>query len=126
MHSQKTADTLESNTFVCDSDLLNYFPIPKESVSEHDLIMIRCNSNCVSSGIRMTYDAKRDSNLRFVPAFQIISHHQNKEVNLVVTLSQNSPFPEGNYKLSYRIYDKSSGNTYDIAKDITIAASPNT
>jgi hypothetical protein len=63
---------------------------------------------------------------RDLPAFEIISHHQNKEVDLTITVSQNPPFPEGNYKLLYRVYDKPSGNTYDIAKDITIAVSPNT
>lgn len=61
-----------------------------------------------------------------LPISEIISHRQNKEVNLVVTLSQSSPFPEGPYKLLYTVRDEPSGNTFEITKDITIAASPNT
>ena len=55
-----------------------------------------------------------------LPISEIISHHQNEEVNLVITLSQSSPFPEGNYQLLYTIRDEPSGNTFEIVKDITI------
>ena len=57
-----------------------------------------------------------------LPISQIISHHQNKEVNLVITLSQSTPFPEGNYKLFYTVHDEPSGNIFKITKDITIAS----
>jgi hypothetical protein len=56
-----------------------------------------------------------------LPISEIISHHQNKEVNLVVTLSQSSPFPEGNYKVLYTVHDESSGNTFEISKDVVIS-----
>ena len=55
-----------------------------------------------------------------LPISEIISHHQNEEVNLVITLSQSSPFLEGNYQLLYTIRDETSGNTFEIVKDITI------
>ena len=55
-----------------------------------------------------------------LPISEIISHHQNKEVNLVITLSQSSPFPEGDYQLLYTIRDEPSDNTFEIGKDITI------
>lgn len=58
-----------------------------------------------------------------LPISEIISHHQNKEVNLVITLSQSSPFPEGNYKVLYTVHDEPSGNTFEITKDITISFS---
>jgi len=61
-----------------------------------------------------------------LPISEIISHHQNKEVNLVITLSQSSPFPEGNYELLYTVHDEPSGNTFEISKDITISALTNT
>jgi hypothetical protein len=61
-----------------------------------------------------------------LPISQIVSHHQNKEVNLVITLSQSEPFPEGNYELQYTVHDVPSGNTLEIAKDITITTSENT
>jgi hypothetical protein len=58
-----------------------------------------------------------------LPISEIISRHQNKEVNLVITLSQSSPFPEGDYQLLYTVRDEPSGNTFEIAKDITISNS---
>lgn len=60
-----------------------------------------------------------------LPISEIISHHQNKGVNLVITLSQSSPFPEGNYELLYTVHDEPSGNTFEISEDITISASTN-
>ena len=56
-----------------------------------------------------------------LPISEIISHHQNKELNLIITLSQSQPFPGGNYKVLYTVHDESSGNTFEITKDITIA-----
>ena len=61
-----------------------------------------------------------------LPISEIISHHQNKEVNLVITLSQSSPFPEGNYKVLYTVHDEPSDNTFEIAKDVTISPSSGT
>ena len=56
-----------------------------------------------------------------LPISEIISHHQNTEVNLVITLSQSSPFPEGNYKVLYTVHDEPSGNTFEISKDVVIS-----
>ena len=56
-----------------------------------------------------------------LPISEIISHHQNKELNLIITLSQSQPFPEGNYKVLYTIQDEPSGNTFEITKNIAIA-----
>jgi hypothetical protein len=61
-----------------------------------------------------------------LPISEIISHHQNKEVNLVITLSQSSPFPEGNYKVLYTVHDEPSDNTFEITKDVTISPSSGT
>jgi hypothetical protein len=61
-----------------------------------------------------------------LPISEIVSHHQNKEVNLVIKLSQSQPFPDGDYKLEYTVHDVPSGKTLEIAKDVTIAASKNT
>jgi hypothetical protein len=58
-----------------------------------------------------------------LPISEIVSHYQNKEINLVITLSQSSPFPEGDYALLYTVHDGPSGNTFEVAKDITIADS---
>jgi hypothetical protein len=55
-----------------------------------------------------------------LPISQIVSHYKNKELNLVVSLSQSNPFPPGDYILKYIIHDKPSGNSFDITKNIKI------
>lgn len=57
-----------------------------------------------------------------LPISQIVSHHQNKEINLVITLSQSQPFPAGDYRLLYTIQDEPSGNTFELAKDVRITS----
>ncbi len=57
-----------------------------------------------------------------LPIQQIVSHHQNKEINLVITLSQSQPFPPGDYRLLYTIHDEPSGNTFELAKDVKITS----
>jgi hypothetical protein len=57
-----------------------------------------------------------------LPISQIVSHHQNKEINLVITLSQSAPFPEGSYRLLYTIHDEPSGNTFEIARAVNITS----
>jgi hypothetical protein len=51
-----------------------------------------------------------------LPVSQIVSHHQNKEINLVITLSQSQPFPPGDYRLLYTINDEPSGNSFELPR----------
>lgn len=44
------------------------------------------------------------------------------EGNVVITLSQSAPFPEGNYRLLYTIHDEPSGNTFEISKAVNIVS----
>jgi hypothetical protein len=55
-----------------------------------------------------------------LPISQIVSHHQNKEINLVISLSQAQPFPPGDYSFLYTINDEPSGNAFELAKDVRI------
>jgi hypothetical protein len=57
-----------------------------------------------------------------LPISQIVSHHQNKEINLVITLSQSQPFPAGDYRLLYTIHDEPSGSTFELTKDVKITS----
>ncbi|HET7149247.1 MAG TPA: hypothetical protein VFI73_12195 [Candidatus Nitrosopolaris sp.] len=59
--------------------------------------------------------------LQNLPISTLISHHKNKELILTVSLTQTTPFPVGDYVLKYTIRDVSSGNSFDILKNITIA-----
>lgn len=53
----------------------------------------------------------------------ITSHHQNKEIFIPFTITQTSPFPPGNYTITYTIHDENSGNTFTIDKEIVITES---
>ena len=56
-----------------------------------------------------------------VPISTLISHHKNKELFMIITVNQSTPFPPGNYVLKYIIHDVPSGNSFDIVKNIMIA-----
>ncbi len=56
-----------------------------------------------------------------LPVSEIISHYQNKEVFIPFTISQTTPFPVGDYVITYTIHDSNSGNSFDIVKEITIS-----
>jgi hypothetical protein len=56
-----------------------------------------------------------------VPVSNVISHQKNMKVFLLASLTQSEPFPKGDYKITYIIKDVSSGNTFDIVKEISIA-----
>lgn len=55
-----------------------------------------------------------------IPAGEIISHRQNTEFSLTLTLSQEEPFPVGDYIVSYVVHDEVTGNSFQIDKTITI------
>ncbi len=55
-----------------------------------------------------------------IPVSNIVSYHQNKELNLDISIDQSSPFPPGDYVITYRITDENSGNSFDITKDVTV------
>lgn len=56
-----------------------------------------------------------------IPVSEIISHHENKEVFIPFTITQTSPFPEGDYVITYTIHDNNSGNSFNVTKDITVS-----
>ncbi|MEP0826131.1 MAG: cupredoxin domain-containing protein [Nitrososphaera sp.] len=58
-----------------------------------------------------------------VPAGDITSHRMNTELFFELTLTQESPFPEGDYVITYIIEDSVSGDTFEISKAVQIADS---
>jgi len=59
-----------------------------------------------------------------IPVGNILSHRQNTELYLELTLTQSTPFPEGDYVITYVLHDKVSGESFNITKNVTVAASP--
>jgi hypothetical protein len=55
-----------------------------------------------------------------IPISSLVSHHQNKELFFDISIDQSSPFPTGDYVITYRITDKNSGKSFDITKDVTV------
>jgi len=55
-----------------------------------------------------------------LPLSNLVSHHQNKELMLQMTIDQTSPFPPGDYVLKYTFTDENSGRSFDIRKDVTV------
>ena len=55
-----------------------------------------------------------------VPVGELISHNQNLEMLLTLTVSQSQPFPEGDYTLTYIVHDQVTGQRFQIDRGITI------
>jgi hypothetical protein len=55
-----------------------------------------------------------------IPVSNLVSHHQNKELFFDISIDQSSPFPPGDYVITYTITDKNSGKSFDITKDVTV------
>jgi len=58
--------------------------------------------------------------LKDLPAESFISHRQNTEFSLTLTLSQEDPFPVGDYLLSYIVHDQVTGESFQLDRMITI------
>ncbi len=55
-----------------------------------------------------------------LPAVSFISHRQNTEFSFILTLTQEQPFPDGDYIITYIINDEVSGQSFEIDKMISI------
>jgi hypothetical protein len=58
-----------------------------------------------------------------VPVGSIASHRQNTELFLELTLTQESPFPAGDYLITYLVTDEVSGESFELEKEITVGDS---
>jgi hypothetical protein len=55
-----------------------------------------------------------------IPAGEIISHNKNTEFSLTLTLSQEEPFPVGDYMITYVVHDQATGQSFQLDRQITI------
>jgi hypothetical protein len=55
------------------------------------------------------------------PPFAFTSHRKNTEAELTITVTQNTPIPEGEYKILYTIKDAQSNKSFDIIKKVVIS-----
>jgi hypothetical protein len=55
------------------------------------------------------------------PPFAFTSHRKNTEAELTITVTQNTPMPEGEYKILYIIKDAQYNKSFDIIKKVEIS-----
>jgi hypothetical protein len=53
-------------------------------------------------------------------AANLISHRQSTEIPMTLTLTQEEPFPVGDYILTYVVHDQVTGQSFQIDREITI------
>jgi hypothetical protein len=56
-----------------------------------------------------------------LPPFELVSHRKNTELYMTVAVTQQQPFPEGAYRLTYEIGDGQTGESTLLTKEIRIA-----
>ncbi|HJT48165.1 MAG TPA: PsbP-related protein [Nitrososphaeraceae archaeon] len=56
-----------------------------------------------------------------IPLLSVISHNKNTELFMNLRVTQSSPFPAGDYVVTYTVTDVPSGKNFKIVKDIVIA-----
>ena len=58
-----------------------------------------------------------------LPIDKIVLSYQEKKVFIPFTITQTTPFPPGNYVITYTIHDDNSGKSFDITKEVVISES---
>lgn len=58
--------------------------------------------------------------IKDVPVGTLISHRQNLELFLTLTLRQDQPFPVGDYIVTYVVHDQVTGQSFQLDRRITI------
>ncbi|MDQ3967318.1 MAG: hypothetical protein M3275_02855 [Thermoproteota archaeon] len=67
------------------------------------------------------------SSIEGAPLIDIVSYRQNTEMQLILSVRQDDPFPVGDYIITYIVYDQVKGESFQTDKEITItAADPST
>jgi hypothetical protein len=56
-----------------------------------------------------------------LPVDRIVLPYQEKKLFIPFTITQEEPFPPGNYIIAYTIHDTNSGKSFDIVKEIVIS-----
>jgi hypothetical protein len=61
------------------------------------------------------------TSIKDLPALSINSHNKNTEMFLTLKVDQQTPFPVGDYKITYIIKDGSSGKSFQLVKPVKVA-----
>lgn len=78
------------------------------------------NVKLIPSVIISSKNDNKSASIDF-PPFAFTSHRKNTEAELTITVTQNTPIPEGEYKILYTIKDAQSNKSFDIIKKVKIS-----
>jgi hypothetical protein len=78
------------------------------------------NVKLIPSVIISSKNDNKSASIDF-PPFAFTSHRKNTEAELTITVTQNTPIPEGEYKILYTIKDAQSNKSFDIIKKVVIS-----
>jgi hypothetical protein len=78
------------------------------------------NVKLIPSVIISSKNDNKSASIDF-PQFAFTSHRKNTEAELTITVTQNTPIPEGEYKILYTIKDAQSNKSFDIIKKVVIS-----
>lgn len=56
-----------------------------------------------------------------IPISDLVSHYRNTELFLSLLLTQESPLPQGDYVINYRVVDQTSGQDLQLSKNIVVS-----
>jgi hypothetical protein len=77
----------------------------------------------LSADIMMSDPSRREfKSFHDIAVGNVTSHHKNTEIFLLLDLTPDKALPEGDFIIKYVVRDNPSGKTFDIIKEITIAA----
>jgi hypothetical protein len=114
----------KSNVFKPGEDIILYaepvgFSHVPVNVNDTKLYLINLTASIILSDTQGNILFGREN----IPALNIVSHTQNTEMFARLRLGQSSPFPPGQYVISYILNDVPSGKNFKIVKDITVTGS---
>jgi hypothetical protein len=55
-----------------------------------------------------------------IPMTQLLSHHQNKELYLDLSITGTDTLDPGDYVANWKVTDENSGKTFEIVKEFTL------
>jgi hypothetical protein len=95
----------------------DHMPVLDEQGNTLYLMNVTANYTIASA------DGTELQTIQDVPVGSIVSHRPNTELFLELTITQVSPFPKGDYLITYDVQDAVSGETFEITKDVRVDGS---
>ena len=90
---------------------------PTQDDNENTLYLMNFTADIILSDV----NGNELQSFEDIPVGSLVSHRQNTEMHLILTVTQSQPFPVGDYVVRYIVHDQVTGQSFQIDKGITIA-----